>query len=282
MNTKKIIIGVTQFGMSYGIMNKSKKNRKKKLKEILRFVKKKKIQSLYTSKYYGISNKLLAKENLDKFKIFTKFKCEDLLKNEFKLELNMQKLNFKKKDLILMLDGFEKLNGKQTSKIYRILLNLKKDKSIKKFGYSIYNFKNLKKICKSFKPDILQCPYSILDRRIEKNNLPEFLKYNKIELHVRSIFLQGLLTSNPKKLPKKFSKWKNIFKKFNNQMVKHGVSNLSGCINFIQNNKNINNFLIGIDNIDQLKEILNVKLDKKVKFKNLNFSNEKLINPSKW
>ena len=38
----------------------------------------------------------------------------------------MQKLNFKKKDLILMLDGFEKLNGKQTSKIYRILLNLKK------------------------------------------------------------------------------------------------------------------------------------------------------------
>ena len=88
---------MTQFGMSYGIMNKSKKNREKKLKEILRFVKKKKIQSLYTSKYYGISNKLLAKENLDKFKIFTKFKCEDLLKNEFKLELNMQKLNFKKK-----------------------------------------------------------------------------------------------------------------------------------------------------------------------------------------
>ena len=69
LNTKKIINGVTQFGMSYGIMNKSKKNREKKLKEILRFVKKKKIQSLYTSKYYGISNKLLAKENLDKFKI---------------------------------------------------------------------------------------------------------------------------------------------------------------------------------------------------------------------
>ena len=65
-------------------------------------------------------------------------------------------------------------------------------------------------------------------------------------------------------------------------MVKHRISNLSGCINFVQNNKNINNFLIGIDNIDQLKEILNVKLDKKIKFKNFNFSNEKLINPSKW
>ena len=87
-------------------------------------------------------------------------------------------------------------------------MNLKKDKLIKKFGYSIYDFKNLKKICKSFKPDILQCPYSILDRRIEKNNLLEFLKHNKIELHVRSIFLQGLLTSNPKNYQKSFQNGK--------------------------------------------------------------------------
>ena len=38
---KKIIIGVTQFGMHYGITNKSHYNKKKKLNQILNFSKKK-------------------------------------------------------------------------------------------------------------------------------------------------------------------------------------------------------------------------------------------------
>ena len=72
-------------------MNKFRFNRIKKLKQVLNFSKKKKIQTLYTSKYYGDSNRLLGNENLDSFKIITKFKCNDLLKSDFKLELNNQK-----------------------------------------------------------------------------------------------------------------------------------------------------------------------------------------------
>ena len=64
MNMKKIIIGVTQFGMHYGITNKSHYNKKKKLNKILNFSKKKNIRALYTSKYYGNSNKLLSLEDL--------------------------------------------------------------------------------------------------------------------------------------------------------------------------------------------------------------------------
>ncbi|MDC1091452.1 aldo/keto reductase [Candidatus Pelagibacter ubique] len=282
MNTNKIIIGVTQFGMPYGIMNKFSFNRKKKLKQILNFSKKKKIQTLYTSKYYGDSNKLLGNENLNFFKIITKFKCNDLLKSDFKLELNNQKKNFKKNKMILMLDGFEKLDYKKSLKIYNILLNLKKDKYIIKFGYSIYNFKNLKKICKNFKPDILQCPFSVFDRRLEKGKLFQFLNNNKIEIHVRSIFLQGLLTVNPEKLPRKFFKWKKNFEKFNNHMSTYKVSNLSGCLNFVQNNKYVDKILIGVDNINQLEEILKVKTNKKIKFRNFDIKDEKLINPARW
>ncbi len=282
LNTNKIIIGVTQFGMPYGIMNKFRLNRKEKLKQILNFSKKKKIQTLYTSKYYGDSNKLLGNENLDFFKIITKFKCNDLLKSDFKLELNNQKKKFKKNKMILMLDGFEKLDYKKSLDVYNILLNLRKKKYIIRFGYSIYNFKNLKKICKNFKPDILQCPFSVFDRRLEKSKLLEFLNYNKIEIHVRSIFLQGLLTVNPEELPKKFFKWKKNFEKFNNQMSTYKVSNLSGCLNFVQNNKYVDKILIGVDNINQLKEILRVKTNKKIKFTNFDIKDEKLINPSRW
>ena len=86
---------------------------------------------------------------------------------------------------------------KKGTKIFETLKEAKK-KIIKKYGYSIYSFSNLKKICNKVKPDIIQCPYNILDRRLtEKNNL-NFLKKNSIEVHVRSVFLQGLLLMSKK------------------------------------------------------------------------------------
>ena len=282
MKKNKIIIGVTQFGMNYGILNLDSTNKKKKLKQILNFSKKKGVKSLYTSKYYGDANKLLAKENLNYFKIYLKFKSQDLLKKNFSKELEKIKSELKKNDLILMLDGFENLKDRERVKIYNIILDLKKDKKIIRFGYSIYSFKNLKKICYKFRPNILQCPYNVIDRRLEKKKLLQFLKINKIEIHVRSIFLQGLLILHYSKISKKFLKWKKIFKKFNDKIQYYKISNLDGCLNFIEKNKFIDKILLGVDNIDQLKEIFSFRYNVKIKFPKIYVKDERLINPSKW
>ena len=108
------------------------------------------------------------------------FKSQDLLKKNFSKELEKIKSELKKNDLILMLDGFENLKDRERVKIYNIILDLKKDKKIIRFGYSIYSFKNLKKICYKFRPNILQCPYNVIDRRLEKKKLLQFFKINKI------------------------------------------------------------------------------------------------------
>ena len=64
MKKNKVIIGVTQFGSNYGLLNQYNSNKKKKLKQVINFSKKKGITSIYTSKYYGNANKFLATENL--------------------------------------------------------------------------------------------------------------------------------------------------------------------------------------------------------------------------
>lgn len=205
-----------------------------------------------------------------------------MLDEKFILELDKVRNILGKKTVILMLDGFEKLSVKKALIVYDILTQLKKKKYISKFGYSIYSFKNLKKICKKFKPDILQCPYSVIDRRLEQKGLLEYLKFDKIEVHVRSIFLQGLLITDPSRLPKKFLKWKKNFLIFRNKMSYYQISNIEGCLNFVEKNRYIDKILIGVDNIIQLKEILDVKYSKKIKFPNIHVKNEKLIDPSKW
>ena len=108
------------------------------------------------------------------------------------------------------------------------------------------------------------------------------MKINKIEIHVRSIFLQGLLILHYSKISKKFLKWKKIFKKFNDKIQYYKISNLDGCLNFIEKNKFIDKILLGVDNIDQLKEIFSFRYNVKIKFPKIYVKDERLINPSKW
>ncbi len=128
----------------------------------------------------------------------------------------------------------------------------------------------------------MQCPYNVFDRRLDENELLKYLSSNKIEIHVRSIFLQGLLLADYSKLPKKFLKWKSIFKKFYDWVLHNKVSNLNACYNFIRNNKYIDKILIGVDNYSQLKEIISVRRNRNIKFPDIVVKDEKLINPSKW
>ena len=158
----------------------------------------------------------------------------------------------------------------------------KKKKIIKKYGYSIYSFSNLKKICNKVKPDIIQCPYNILDRRLtEKNNL-NFLKKNSIEVHVRSVFLQGLLLMSKKNIPMYLKKWENTFNIWEKWLNKSNFSKLSACLNYIYNTKGIDKIVIGVNKTKQLEEIFNIKMQKVLIPKYISSKSKKLINPSLW
>ena len=113
--------------------------------------------------------------------------------------------------------------------LYKVLKKIKRKKLIINFGYSIYNFKNLEKIIINFRPDLIQCPYNVFDRRSENIKIKKLLKKKKIKIQARSIFLQGVLLKNINQLPKFFHKWKKLFLNFEN-LIKMSQFNLfSGC-----------------------------------------------------
>ena len=97
--------------------------------------------------------------------------------------------------------------------IYKILRHLKKNKKISKIGVSIYDLKEIKKILKKYKIDVLQIPFNVLDQRLLNSNFLGLLKRRKIEIHARSIFLQGL-TLNENLAPTKLKKSKDLKKWF--------------------------------------------------------------------
>ena len=116
-----------------------------------------------------------------------------------------------KKFEYLLLHDANSLLGLYGNEIYEGIKNMKIDGLTNKIGISIYDFDTLEEILKKFKFDIVQAPLNILDRRLIEEGWLKKLKKKKIEVHARSIFLQGTLLLKRNQLP-------NAVKKFNKRL----------------------------------------------------------------
>ena len=127
---------------------------------------------------------------------------------------------------------------------------------------------------------------NIFDRRFKKSKWPEKLQDVKIEVHARSIFLQGLLLMSKDTLPKKFFKWKKIFLKWEDWLKnKSKISAVEACLGYIYNLKYIDKIIVGVDNLDHLVEILQsyqIIRKKKIIYPDFKCNDKKILNPFNW
>ena len=109
------------------------------------------------------------------------------------------------------------------------------------------------------------------------------MKKKKVEIHARSIFLQGILLKQNKRVVKKFLIWKNIFNKYYDYLKKKKLTPIKACLNFVINKDYIDKIIVGVFSEKQLKEIIT-----NIQILDLDFnsikqnSNIKLINPNFW
>lgn len=288
MYINKIILGTANLSSNYGLENKRFKNLKD-LKKIFKYLKKrnKKI-FIDTAQAYGNSEKILGKIFYKKkIQFITKIilKKNDIYVNHFSKKIIKSIKNLRTNKIYCLLihnTNFLK-NEKNLNKIKKILIKLKKEKLIKKYGISIYDIKELKKIYKKFNPDVIQLPLNVFNHSKEKSLWLKKMFAQKKEVHVRSIFLQGILLKKKYQLPSKFKKFKNHFEKWHNWLIKNDISNLKACLKFIYNEKYISRFIVGVESFNQFKKIVNCKQDKKkLFFQNLASKNKKLIDPRQW
>ncbi len=276
--SSKIILGGAQFRSNYGITNLSKRAQSKNhLKDIISLLKKRKINHIDAAEnyeYFSEKNKLL----INNFEIDTKINIDEItsyqtlknqiLKKYFVSGAKVDTLYIHNGDFVLKKLKYEKFN---------ILKKLKSEKIINKIGISIYNFRNLKNIFKSFKFDVVQMPYNLLDRRLE--NYQKYLKKKDVLIYVRSIFLQGILL---KKINHN-KKFINIYKKVRNKGKQINMTNLSMCLGFVLNNDLIDKIIIGVRSSKELSEIMNCKVTTKNIKINFNKSEIKFGQyPNKW
>jgi len=283
INPKKILLGTANFKTKYGF--KSTFINKKKSIEILNYALKKNISGIDISTNYMITNDL-KKINQKKFPFislkFTERKLKKInSKNDLMLFLKpFLSLSKKQKIDCILFHRAKDLFTKRGVTIYKILRHLKKNKKISKIGVSIYDLKEIKKILKKYKIDVLQIPFNVLDQRLLNSNFLGLLKRRKIEIHARSIFLQGL-TLNENLAPTKLKKSKDL-KKWFFYLKDNKFDPLSENLNFINRHKFIKKIIVGVRSKDHLNKILKKNIIVKKNYDKFNSLNLKLIDPRKW
>ena len=285
MISKKISLGTVLFGMNYGVSG-SKKSNFDNSREIIDIVKKSGISFLDTAVNYGTSEEVLGTIGVKEMNITSKIPnlssieySENLINNIFHDSLS--RLNIKSV-YGLLLHSFDDLFSENGNNIYNSLLKLKKQNLVKKIGVSVYNVDQIKKVIDNYQVDIIQCPFNIFDTSLIDSGISKVLKDKGIEIHVRSIFLQGLLLMPNIDIPNYFSRWKNKFLNYENYCKKNNISKLECCLNFVNKYRDIDKIVIGVENKKQLLEILNIKTVDVFDLNKLSSKDINLINPSVW
>src|SRR5262249_55743113 len=131
--------------------------------------------------------------------------------------------------------------------------------------------------------DLVQLPYNVLDRRFEQSGCLGRLKSRGTEVHVRSVFLQGLLLSTQDNMPPMFARWSTIWTQWFTWIQEQGLRPLEAALGFVLRNPAVDVVVVGVESAAQLRQImLNARpLPEEVPTE-LATGDLSLINPVNW
>ena len=250
----KLAIGTAQFGLDYGISNSGGKSAQKEINAMLDIAASKNVKTLDTAIAYGNSELSIGSSPIvhkDAFQITTKIANTSKEPITY-LDESLKKLNV---DSIygLLAHNFELVF--ENPDYYNKMLLLKQNGKVSKIGISVYTPAHLEYLIdNNIEFDILQFPYSILDQRFT----PYFVELGKlkVETHIRSVFLQGLLFMNDQEIQPFFNGVLPVLCKIReiSKSIKVPISALA--LNFALMNKGIEKVIVGCNNNVQLNENL--------------------------
>ncbi len=261
MNTQlsKICIGTAQFGSAYGLTNKTGHLSVDEISSILELAAEYKIFYLDTAPTYGDAEIKLGKAGLENWKIITKVKTGNQITNSDSFTQSvlesLSRLNISNLYGVLIHNP-RLFYDPNIDNLLNELSSLKAKGIINKVGVSVYDSDEVDHILANFDIDIVQIPFNIIDGRLLVSDTLSKLKKRNIEIHARSIYLQGLLLMPIDEQIRQFKRWESLWHTLNDFCNDYNITPLQACLRYVLGNTEIDQVIIGIDNYNQLKQTI--------------------------
>ena len=285
----KLALGSAQFGLKYGIANLEGQIKFTEVKKILELAKNSNIDLIDTAISYGNSEKIIGDTCVKDFKFVSKLPalpkdCTDInLWVEKHVRSSLMRLGTSSL-YGLLVHRSENFLGDSGKKLIKALSAIKLNGWVKKIGVSIYDPSECEQVMKLTRIDIVQAPLNIVDRRFEVSGWLSKLHSEEIEIHARSVFLQGLLLMPINKVPKNLNKWYKIWEKWSLELKRNKLRAAEACLSYPLSLPEIDHVIVGVDNSHQLNELIKISKSQKPKidFSFMISNDQMLINPSNW
>lgn len=281
----KLELGTAQFGMDYGIANDAGKVNERSVSEILDFAFQSGITTIDTAANYGSSEEVLGsclKSNDSRINIISKLP---------KVQNSSQAIQYLNATLTRLqtnqLHGYLFHDFETFIQNPRIYDDLKKDRRAGKIGFSVYSPNQINTLLKmKIKIEIIQFPYNIFDHRFE--HLLASLHDLGCEIHVRSVFLQGIVFKKTNELSNYFKDFIPLLDDLRTISLNNRLTVAELCLSHVLQNNYINNVVVGVNNLANLKDL--VSIEKKAvnlnplntQLNNMKTTDERFLLPMNW
>jgi len=252
-------LGTAQFGQAYGVSNARGRVPVEEVAAILRRCAQAGMRTLDTAPGYGDAETVLGScvGLTAPFRIVTK---TILLRDGLDAVLNRARrsveiLRRRPVDFLLV-HAARDLASPEGDRLWRELRALRDEGLFRGLGISAYAAEDPVALAQRYRPDAMQIPLSLIDQRLVHNGALGALKDLGVEIHARSIFLQGLLFMAEEKLPPKLRGAAPQLHAIRERIDEAGSTPLAVALAFALGRPEVDVALVGVTVDSELEEIL--------------------------
>ncbi|MHB8917538.1 MAG: aldo/keto reductase [Desulfocucumaceae bacterium] len=289
----KLALGTAQFGLDYGISNPEGKTPEEEVGKILSSAARHGVRILDTAALYGTSEEVLGK-NLPsghQFDIVTKTPGLETKSVADNSALQLKETFLRSLDRLrqsavygLMAHDADSLLEESGGLLMEQMQKLKGRGLVKKVGASVYTGRQIDLLAERYHLDIIQLPINILDQRLLAGGQLSKLKGKGVEIHARSVFLQGLLLMDPDSLPPYFDRVRDQLRNYRRFIKQLGITPVKAALGFVAGLEEVDVVICGVNNLLQLEEICRAAKDPvdSGMFTDFAIDDTSILNPSLW
>ena len=290
----KLGLGTAQFGLDYGVSNRGGMTPQNEIASILAMAAANGIEYLDTAPAYGRSEARLgaALQGRPAFRVVTKtcpldgdtIRQPQVAASRTTFLRSLENLRLEKVYGLLVHHARD-LTRPGGELLLGMMQDLARQGLIEKLGVSVYDGEQIDAVLEIFTPQLMQCPLNVFDQRLLASGHLEKLHGLGVEIHLRSIFLQGLLLMEYAAIPACFAAYRPKMEEFFRFVAQHQWTRLQGALYFALSQTNADAIVLGVTCAAELAEIVgftNTPAPASAEFARFAINDPCLVDPSQW
>ncbi len=259
----RLALGTVQFGLPYGVANTKGQVSYDQAEAMLGAMRTVGIDTIDTAIAYGEAETVLGRIGISGFRLVSKVPAlrESALAVDdwvvAQVEASLERLRVPRLGG-LMLHAPDDLLGPHGLDLARGLRRARDSGLAERIGLSVYSPEQLAALVDRLPLEILQIPLNVFDRRFVETGWLDRLVADGVEVHARSVFLQGLLLMPHDLVPSKFVPFSPLIDRWHQWLASEAsnMSTVQACLAHVASYAGISRLVVGADSLEQLQDIV--------------------------